>query len=33
MGSMFEAAFRKFASAFEAQADAVYATKTGVRVR
>jgi coenzyme Q-binding protein COQ10 len=32
MGAMFEAAFRKFASAFEAQADAVYAAKTGIRI-
>jgi len=30
MGSMFEAAFRKFASAFEAQADAVYAARKAI---
>jgi coenzyme Q-binding protein COQ10 len=28
MGSMFDRAFRKFAEAFEAQADKVYARKT-----
>ena len=31
MGSMFEAAFRRFSSAFEAQADAVYAGKSGLQ--
>jgi coenzyme Q-binding protein COQ10 len=32
MGSMFETAFRKFSSAFEAQADAVYAGKSHPRI-
>ena len=29
MGSMFDAAFRKFSAAFEARADAVYGRKAG----
>jgi coenzyme Q-binding protein COQ10 len=29
MGSMFDVAFRRFASAFEARADKVYGRKTG----